>query len=72
MQFDTFAEFIAMGGHGPYVWLAYGAALLVFAGSFFSVKLMHRSQQERLEWLAREAGASSPSDPLTQEQDSKL
>ncbi len=24
MQFSSFAEFIAMGGHGFYVWLSYG------------------------------------------------
>lgn len=24
MYFDSFSEFIAMGGHGFYVWLAYG------------------------------------------------
>lgn len=32
MQFDNFADFIAMGGHGFYVWLAYAltAAILVF------------------------------------------
>jgi heme exporter protein D len=29
-QFADFAEFIAMGGHGFYVWVAYGVALLVF------------------------------------------
>lgn len=32
MQFDSIAEFIAMGGHGFYVWLAYGltAAIILF------------------------------------------
>ncbi len=29
MNFDSFAEFIAMGGHGFYVWFSYGASLLV-------------------------------------------
>lgn len=24
MYFDTFADFIAMGTHGPYVWSSYG------------------------------------------------
>ena len=31
-QFETFADFIAMNGHGPFVWAAYGitfAALIV-------------------------------------------
>ena len=29
MSFGSLAEFLAMGGHGLYVWLSYGAALLV-------------------------------------------
>ncbi len=29
MSFGSLPEFFAMGGHGLYVWLSYGAALLV-------------------------------------------
>lgn len=29
MYFETFADFIAMGTHGPYVWSAYGLTILV-------------------------------------------
>ena len=29
MQFHSFAAFVAMGGHGFYVWLAYSAFLVV-------------------------------------------
>ncbi|AXR05631.1 heme exporter protein CcmD [Salinimonas sediminis] len=37
MNFDSFAEFIAMGGYGLYVWLSFGVSfsvmlLLVIAG----------------------------------------
>lgn len=28
-QFDSFSAFIAMGGHGPYIWLSYLATVLV-------------------------------------------
>ena len=28
-QFDTIAEFFAMGGHATYVWGAYGVSLLL-------------------------------------------
>jgi heme exporter protein D len=28
-QFASFADFIAMAGHGPYVWISYGVSLLV-------------------------------------------
>jgi heme exporter protein D len=29
MAFDSFAAFLAMGKHGPYVWSAYGVTALV-------------------------------------------
>lgn len=29
MQFDSFSDFLTMGGHGVYVWTVYGVALLV-------------------------------------------
>ncbi|WP_286233721.1 heme exporter protein CcmD [Thalassotalea sediminis] len=31
MQFTSFAEFIAMDGHGFYVWLSYGFSVVIFA-----------------------------------------
>ena len=31
MQFDSLAAFAQMGGHGLYVWSAYGLSLLVLA-----------------------------------------
>ncbi|WP_370060226.1 heme exporter protein CcmD [Neptunomonas phycophila] len=33
MQFSTFSEFINMGGHGLYVWLAYGIALAIITAN---------------------------------------
>lgn len=27
MYFDSFSEFLSMGGHGLYVWLAYGLSI---------------------------------------------
>lgn len=30
MSFDSFSEFIVMGGHGLYVWLSYAIALGIF------------------------------------------
>jgi heme exporter protein D len=32
MQFDSLSNFFAMGGHGLYVWLAYGAVTLFLVG----------------------------------------
>lgn len=51
MQFDSFHDFIVMGGHGPFVWVAYLAFVLVIAGSLVAVRLQYRSivaQQRRL------------------------
>ncbi|AVO55079.1 heme exporter protein CcmD [Ectopseudomonas mendocina] len=31
MSFSSFAEFLAMGTHGPYVWSAYGISLAILA-----------------------------------------
>jgi len=33
MSFDSFADFIAMGGHGLFVWSAYAITLAVFLGN---------------------------------------
>ncbi len=30
-QFENFEAFISMGGHGPYVWAAYGLSLAIMA-----------------------------------------
>ncbi len=38
MSFDSFAEFIAMGGHGFYVWFSYGASLLVVIANVVVVR----------------------------------
>ena len=32
MQFESLAAMMSMGGHGPYVWAAYGIFLAVLAG----------------------------------------
>lgn len=31
MAFDSFADFLAMGRHAPYVWSAYGVTFLIVA-----------------------------------------
>jgi len=30
MMFESLSAFLSMGGHGPFVWSAYGIALIVF------------------------------------------
>ena len=33
MSFENFSDFLAMGGHGLYVWLSYGVALVIFVAN---------------------------------------
>ena len=33
MKFASFAEFIAMDGHGLYIWMAYGITFIVLLGN---------------------------------------
>lgn len=55
MQFETVAEFFAMGGHGLYVWLAYGATLVLLLLNFLSARLAHRRTLDNLHWQAAAA-----------------
>lgn len=36
MQFDSFSDFIAMGGYGFYVWLSFSTCALILLGILFS------------------------------------
>ncbi len=51
MYFDSFSDFIAMGGHGLYVWLAYGIALAVV--SFNLISPILRKKQFMAEYQRR-------------------
>jgi len=42
MSFDSLGDFLAMGGHGLYVWLSYGAALIIVLYNVVSVRLAER------------------------------
>ena len=53
MQFESFAEFINMGGHGLYVWLAYGASVLVVLGYAIAIKAGRRRVLRELRWQAQ-------------------
>lgn len=55
-QFETFADFIAMNGHGPFVWAAYGitfAALIFLLLSPVLQKKAFIKQQQKLQKLAQ-------------------
>ena len=42
MSFTSFEAFLAMGGHGLYVWLSYAAAAIIVAYNILSVNLRRR------------------------------
>ena len=60
MYFDSFADFLAMGKHGFYVWSAYGiSAFLIIASMVLAMRGQGQvrqtlARQWRLEALAKE------------------
>ena len=73
MSFDSFAEFLAMGGHGVYVWLAYGATLLVLAVNVFSVGRARRRYLRDAQALAKRQAGTEPvtCDPMSDAESSR-
>ncbi len=57
MSFDSVGEFLAMGGHGLYVWLAYGAAALVIAVNVLALRRARRRFFQEQRALARRSHA---------------
>ncbi|NMM40215.1 heme exporter protein CcmD [Pseudoalteromonas arctica] len=57
MQFDSFSDFIAMGGYGFYVWLSFGSCTLILLGilvsSWNDTKRIMVSVQQQAEREAR-------------------
>ncbi|MBA4501032.1 heme exporter protein CcmD [Marinobacterium marinum] len=57
MSFNSFSEFLAMGGHGLYVWLSYGLGVAVLAANLIVPKLgRNRLLAEQKRRLRREEG----------------
>lgn len=42
MNFESFSDFIAMGGHGFYVWLSYAIALVIVVINIVSPVMQKR------------------------------
>lgn len=51
MQFESLSDFFAMGGHGLYVWLAYGVTLSILVAYPLSLWGIRRKVQRELTWL---------------------
>lgn len=58
-QFDGFASFLAMNGHGPYVWASYAVAFLVLAALAITPGLRQKKQRQALERQLRQVEARS-------------
>ena len=48
MQFSNLQDFIAMDGHGFYVWLCYGFCLVIFALLSYSTVSGQKSTKARI------------------------
>ncbi len=51
MYFQSWADFFAMGGHGPYVWSAYALVLASVVGLHLYARLRHRALTRQLQAL---------------------
>ena len=53
MYFDSFAELIEMGKHGPYVWSAYACFVVVVAGNIFAAISKRKKVKAEIERAIR-------------------
>ncbi|MBA2778049.1 heme exporter protein CcmD [Billgrantia kenyensis] len=53
MAFDTFQELLAMGGHAPYVWSAWGVTAALMLGIVFHARAERRQLMRQLQRRAR-------------------
>lgn len=59
MSFDSFADFLAMGGHGLYVWSSYAIGLAVVLANVISPMMTRkRLITEQLRRIRREENKS--------------
>jgi heme exporter protein D len=59
MSFGSVGDFLAMGGHGLYVWLAYGSAAVVVAANVLSVRSARRRFFRQARALERRRSAAA-------------
>ena len=48
------SEFFHMGGHGGYIWPAYGLSVLDICGLALSIHMRRRALQKRLDALSKQ------------------
>jgi heme exporter protein D len=61
MQFESFADFVALGKHGVFVWSCYAAFVVIVAINVVAPIARRKQLISRLQRIERrQAGASSP------------
>lgn len=63
MAFASFAEFLAMGGHAPYVWSAWGVTALLLLLIVWHARVEHRQLVKGVKRRVRRERARSTSMP---------
>lgn len=58
MAFDSFSEFIAMGGHAPYVWSAWGVTALLLLAIVWHARAEQHQLLKGLKRRARRANSA--------------
>ncbi|MBF8222324.1 MULTISPECIES: heme exporter protein CcmD [Halomonadaceae] len=53
MAFDSFQDFLAMGGHAPYVWAAWALTAVLLVGSVLHARAERRQLLRELKRRAR-------------------
>lgn len=69
MSFDSLHEFFVMGGHGLYVWLAYGSAVLVVTANVVSVRIARKRYFRQARAFVRRSAADGPNRTAEQRSD---
>ncbi len=61
MAFESFADFLAMGKHGPYVWAAYGVTFAIVLWNVLQPWLLRKKLlKEQAGALRRESRGQQP------------
>ncbi|WP_372966003.1 heme exporter protein CcmD [Marinobacter sp.] len=63
MAFDSFSAFIAMEGHGPYVWACYAVFVVLVAGTMFWSAKRHQNVCQMCKRSFEQPGSSSQEKP---------
>lgn len=63
MYFGSFNEFVAMGGHGLYVWMSYGIFVVILVWNIWTIKSNRRQclKDAQKTWNREQLNQNTPS-----------